>query len=114
MHRSSPTSSTCSARCSGRIRGQEEGTSALDMPGARDEFVVLLGDALEGEEVPVAAVVASRIVTADEGARLVDGAAALLGIEETADAAEMLVRLAPHHPLVAVRRLEKPPLRLLE
>ena len=37
---------------------------------------------------------------------MVNCAAPRIGIEELADLAEVLVGLAPHHPLVAMRRLE--------
>ena len=57
---------------------------------------VFLGAALGQQEVVIAAGLAAGILAADGGARRVDGAAALFGIEEAADAAEMLIVLAAH------------------
>ncbi len=76
--------------CAGR-------TSPKRLPIVRgsDELLVLLRTALEGEEVVIAAA-AARKAPAQAGAGLIHRAAALLGIEEAADAAEDLVRLAPH------------------
>ena len=66
------------------------------------DALILLGDALEAEEIPIAAVVLARIVAAYKRTRLIDRAAARLGIEEPADPAEILVRLAPHYPFVTI------------
>src|SRR5689334_12966922 len=56
---------------------------------------VLLGIPLRHQEAVIAAATAG-IFTADGGAGSVNRAAALGGVKETADLAEMLVRLAPH------------------
>ena len=53
------------------------------------------------EIVIAAAVTVARIVPARRGARLIDGAPALFGVEETADAAEIFVGLAPQGVLLA-------------
>src|SRR5262245_3947030 len=68
--------------------------------GDGDELGVLLGAPLEGQEVVVAAASAGEAAT-ERRARLVDRAAALLGVEEAAHAPEDLVRLAPHGVLAA-------------
>jgi hypothetical protein len=65
----------------------------LSVVGGGDKLVVLLRPALERQEIVVAAA-AAGIAAANGRARLVDRAAALLGVEERADAAERLVGLA--------------------
>jgi len=67
----------------------------LGVPGRGDVIGVFLGIAFRHQEAVVAAA-AARIFPADGGPRLIDGAAALFGIEEAADLAEMGVGLAAH------------------
>ncbi len=57
---------------------------------------VFLCGALMAQEIEIAAGRAAGIFAADGGAGFIDGAAPGLGIEEAADAAIMLIRLAPH------------------
>src|SRR3546814_17441274 len=63
---------------------------------------VFLGVALELQELVVAAALAARILAADLRPRLIDRAAALVGVEARADAAEVLIVLMaqPARPLV--------------
>ena len=49
-----------------------------------------------GQEVVIAATFVPRIRAADFRPRLIDGAAALVGVEKAANAAEMLIGLAAH------------------
>ncbi len=79
----------------------------LNVPGIRDELLVLLRFALKGEEVPVAAIVVAREFAASRGTRFVDGAAAFVCVEKLADLAEVHVFLALHHALVAFDGLEE-------
>jgi hypothetical protein len=51
----------------------------------RDESLIVLGIALEAQEIVIAAVGDARILAADGGPRLVDRAAPRLDIEELAD-----------------------------
>ena len=70
---------------------------------------VFLRIALGTQEIVIAAAFAARIFTADGGAGGVYGAASLLGIKEAADAAVMLIFLAPHGiGLVAIHLGEFP------
>src|SRR5471032_2511117 len=57
---------------------------------------IFLRIALGAQEVVIAAAFAAGIFAADGGAGGIDGAAARLGVKEAADAAIMLIRLAPH------------------
>src|SRR5690606_20261491 len=66
---------------------------------------IILGAALEAQEVVVAAAPGTRIRSAYAGTALVDRTAALSGIEEAADFTEVLVLLAPQKVLVPVRAL---------
>ena len=66
-----------------------------------DELGVVLGFALEREEVVVAAAAVAGIAAAGGGAGRIDGAAPFLGVEEPAHPAEVLVLLAAHGILVA-------------
>src|SRR5262249_5746593 len=60
-----------------------------------DELRVFLGTPLEGEEIVIAAA-AAREASAQRRPRRIDRAAALVGIEETAHAAEDMVFLPAH------------------
>ena len=80
--------------------------SILDVPGAGNELRILLRLAFESEEIPVATVVFAGEFAAGQRAGFVDGAAAVGGIKELADFAEVLVGLAAHHPPVALNCLE--------
>jgi predicted ATP-dependent serine protease len=65
-------------------------------------------------QVVVAAAAGAGERAAYGGTRRVDGAAALLGIEEAADLAVQLVLLAPHGVLAAMLLLGKRPLGIIE
>src|SRR5438128_1136054 len=67
----------------------------LDVPGGCDMVGIFLGIPLRHQEAVIAAA-ATGIIAADGGPGGVDGAAALVGVEEAADLAEMPVGLAPH------------------
>src|SRR3546814_18638978 len=58
---------------------------------------VFLGVALELQEFVVAAALAAGLLAADLWPRLIDRAAALVGVEDRADAAEVLVVLSAQH-----------------
>ncbi len=68
---------------------------------------VILMTAFEIKEVVVAALIFIGKFAADRRAGLVDGTAARGGVEEPADAAEVLVLLSAHDPFVAMTRLGK-------
>src|SRR5258706_15453855 len=70
-------------------------SAALDVPSRGDVIGVFLGVPLRHQESVIAASPA-RIFAADGGAGGVYRAAALIGVEEPADLAEMGVSLAPH------------------
>ena len=57
---------------------------------------VFLRGAFVAQEVEIAAAFAAGIFAADGGAGFIDGATPGLGVEEAANAAIMLIRLAPH------------------
>jgi len=76
--------------------------SSFVMKGGRDIILIFLSIALEGEKIPIAAIVLAGEIPAWPRPRLIDGAAARCGVEELADAAKMLVFLAPHDAFVAV------------
>ena len=65
-------------------------------------YFVFLSIALEGEEIPVAAIELAGKLATGGGTSVIDRAAAFLGIEEPADAAEMLILLAAHDALVGL------------
>src|ERR1043165_3012107 len=67
----------------------------LDVPGGRDMVGIFLGIPFRHQEAVIAAA-AARIFAADGGASAVNRAAALGGVEEAADLAEMPVGLAAH------------------
>ena len=69
--------------------------AALDVPGRGDVVFVFLGIPLGHQETVIAAA-AAGILAAYGGPGSIDGAATLVGIEELADLAEMLVGLAAH------------------
>src|SRR5262245_15704979 len=81
-------------------RGFRFGWTSL-VRGACDEFGIALRLALERQEIVVAAAPIAGIAAAGSGAGRVDGAAPLVGVEEPADAAEVLILLAAHGVLVA-------------
>src|SRR5262245_56937876 len=97
------------------IRQRRVGFRALIfvMPGGGHVVGVLLAAPLEAEEVPIAAAALAGKRPADPRARLIDGAAAGLGVEEPADAAEMRVLLAPHDATMAMFRGGEPALGFL-
>src|SRR5947199_570365 len=66
---------------------------------AGDELGVFLNAALEAEEIIIAATAGAGILAADPRARLVDGAAPGLAVEEAADGAVGLVRLVAEDDL---------------
>ena len=70
--------------------------------GRRDVSFVFLAIAFKFQEVIVAAMAFAGEYTAGGGSRMIDGAAALLGIKEPADLAVNLVLLPAHDALVAV------------
>lgn len=72
------------------------------MIGDRDEGVVVLAAPLVHQEVVISAAAGARIGTAGTRTRLVDRAAAKLGVEELADAAVMRITLTAHQILMAV------------
>lgn len=63
---------------------------------------VILSDAFSCKKVEVAAPGGVWIRPADRGSRVIDGAAALLGVEKSADPSEVGVFLAAHRVLAAV------------
>src|SRR5262245_31419138 len=83
------------------------------MPSGGDIFPILLAVALEFEEVVIAAAAVAGIRPAHSRPRLIDGAAARLGVEEPADPPGMRIGLAAHDPLAAVLRLGEALLGLL-
>src|SRR5262249_14138104 len=62
---------------------------------------IVLRPALEREEIVVATAAVAGIAAAGGGARRIYGAAALLGVEEAAEAAEGLILLAAHGVFVS-------------
>src|SRR5262245_18010446 len=83
------------------VRWREAGASLrLLVPGGGDEVLVVLCGALERKKIVVAAA-RSGIAPAGGRARIVHSATPLLGIEEPAHPAKVLVRLAAHGVLVA-------------
>jgi hypothetical protein len=65
--------------------------------GRRNELLVALAAALGCEKIIIAATKAVRIFAANPGPRIVDGAAALLRVEEHANFIVYVVRLLPEH-----------------
>ena len=74
------------------------------MPGRRHIVGVVLAVPLEAEEIVIAAAALAGEGAADPRARFIDGAAAGLGVEEAADAAEMRILLSPHDATIAIFR----------
>jgi hypothetical protein len=64
-----------------------------------DELVIALPAALRREEVIVTTAKTVRVATADFGAGIVDGAAALFGVQELADRFENVVFAFSKHPV---------------
>ena len=83
------------------------GSAPLAGVGARDPGHVALLFAFELEKVVVAAMLLGGVFAAGRGAGGVNGAAASLGVEELANAAEVLIGFALQAVLPAVRHFGK-------
>jgi hypothetical protein len=83
-----------------------EWPSVLNIPGVRNKCFVFLRAAFKSEKIIISTVIGPRESTACGGAGMVNRAAPRVRIEELADLSKVLVRLPPHHPLVAMGRFE--------
>lgn len=88
-----------------RLRQRADGdkqaiVSVLVMPGRGNVVLILLAAAFEGKKVIIAASPFARVVPARGRSCLVNGTVAIAAVEKPANAAEVLVRLAPYDSLV--------------
>lgn len=81
------------------------------MIGDRGERFVVLAAALVHQEIIISAAAVAGVIAARGGTRLIDRAAAFLGVEELADAAVDFIALAAHQVFVAVAFAREAPFR---